>query len=182
MYNYIPDNEHLQGARRKHTFQSLSTVDIRLTEKQNDRMKLLDNIRDNSYNADLAARDVDGARSLNTNGQVETSFRRGEASGFDAQVERLADTFGNASLVTPQHAHRQERGWQSSSPLHPGRRGSFTPNSWKRDDQRSLSQGQEKRQEALRQLIQSNMARINDFYLQLNKAKVSKVSMCQKMI
>ena len=56
--------------------------------------------------------------------------------------------------------------------MHPGRRGAFTPNSGRRDDQRSLSQGQEKHQEALRQLIQSNMAKINTFHLQLNEAKV----------
>ena len=120
----------------------------------------------------MTARDVVGARSLNTNGQVETTFRRGEASGFDEQVEMLANTFENSSLATPQQTHRQARGWQSSSPLHPGGRGSFTPNSWRGDDQRSLSQGQEKRQEALRQLIQANMARINAFHLQLNEAKV----------
>ena len=88
---------------------------------------------------------------------------------FDAD---LANTFENSSLTTPQQTRRQARGWQSSSPLHPGGRGSFTPNSWREDDQRSLSQGQEKRQEALRQLIQANMARINAFHHRLNEAMV----------
>ena len=72
-----------------------------MTEKQNDRIRLLDNIRENSYNTDLTTGDVVGARSLNTNSQGETTFGRGAASGLDEQVERLATTFENASLATP---------------------------------------------------------------------------------
>ena len=78
-YHYIANTEGLQGARRKH-FHSLSTV--RLDEKLNDRRRLLENVRDSSYN-DLNNRDVDGARSLNTNGQEDTSFGRGYTSGVD---------------------------------------------------------------------------------------------------
>ena len=173
VYNYISENEGVeQGARRKHNFKSLSTLDVGLTEKESDRIKLLYTIRDNSYNVDSAARDEGGARSLNPNGQVGENFRRGRASGFDQQMEMLANTFETSSLTTPQQTRHQARGWQSSSPLHPGGRGSFIPNSWREDDQRSLSQGQEKRQEALRQLIQGNMARINAFHHRLNEAMV----------
>ena len=43
---------------------------------------------------DLNARYVDGARSLNTNGQEDTSFGRGYTSGVDEQVEGLAVAFG----------------------------------------------------------------------------------------
>ena len=137
MYNYITDADGLQGARRKHPLHSLSTV--RLDEKQTDRMRLLDNVRENSYNGDLNAGNVVGARGLNTNSQEETSLRRGDARGFDEQVEVLANAFENSTLATPQQTHHPIRGWQSSSPLHPGRRGAFTPNSGRRDDQRSLS-------------------------------------------
>ena len=63
------------------------------------------------------------------------------------------------------------RGWLSSSPLHPTSRGSFTQNAGRCTDQRSLSQNQERHQESLRQIIQSKMAKINSFHLQLNEAK-----------
>ena len=74
VYQYMDDTEKLQGARRKHPFNSLSTV--RLDEKLNDRMRLLENVRDNSYN-NLNTGTVDGARSLITTGQEDSSFGRG---------------------------------------------------------------------------------------------------------
>ena len=170
VYQYMDDTEKLQGARRKHPFNSLSTV--RLDEKLNDRMRLLENVRDNSCN-NLNTGTVDGARSLITTGPDVSSFGKG-TSGVGTQVEDLAVAFENSSLATPHHTPRPIRGWHSSSPLNPTRGGSFTPSNRRYTDQQSLSVNQERHQESLRQMIQSNMSRINKFHLELNEAKVKR--------
>ena len=82
--------------------------------------------------------------------------------------------FENSSLATPHHTPHPIRGWQSSSPLNPTRGGSFTPSNRRYTDQQSLSHNQERHQESLRQMIQSNMSRINKFHLELNEAKVKR--------
>ena len=93
---------------------------------------------------------------------------------FEQQMEELSRTFESSRLNTPQQAPYQARGWQGSSPQLQAGRGSFLSSSWREDDHRGLSQVQEKRQENLRQLIQGNMARINNCHHRLNEAMVKR--------
>merc|ERR1711923_569089 len=65
-YHYVTNTERQQGARKKHSFHSMSTV--RLEEKLSDRMKLLENVRDQNVNNNV----VDGAKSLHTPGRSDS--------------------------------------------------------------------------------------------------------------
>ena len=169
-YQYMDDTEKPKGARKKHSFSSMSTV--RLNEKLSDRMRLLEDVRDNScHNVNTGI--VDGAKSLLTTGRDDSSFGR-NSSGVGPQVEDLTVALGNSSLATPHHTPHAMRDWQNSSPLNPTQRGSFTPSHRRYTDRHSLSPNQERHQETLRQMIQSNMSRINKFHLEVNEAKVKR--------
>ena len=169
-YQYMDDTDRPQGARNKHSFNSMSTV--RLNEKLSDRMRLLEDVRDNScHNVNTGI--VDGAKSLLTTGRNDSSFGR-NSNGVNPQVEDLTVALGNSSLATPHHTPHAMRDWQNSSPLNPTQRGSFTPSHRRYTDHHILSPNQERHQETLRQMIQSNMSRINKFHLEVNEAKVKR--------
>ena len=76
--------------------------------------------------------------------------------------------------MATQQSPYQAQGLQGYTPRSQVGNESFLSNSLVEDTQRHLSQVQKQRQEDLRQLLQSNMARLNDCHHKLNTALVKK--------
>ena len=160
-YHYA--NYNRGGARRKQLFSSRSTV--RLEEKLADKMQLLNDIRDQSLN-------VGGG---NDAGSVRSQGRNG--SGFSGSVapamDDLSAAFGATCLGTPDNTPNALRNWDHSSPLDPMHRTAGNNDVGEFDVHR-MSPNQARHQEQLRQLIQTNMSRINRFHLEVNELKAKK--------
>ena len=139
---------------------------VRLEEKLADRMKLLEDVRDQNVNNN----EVDGANCLHTPGRSGSAVGK-NSSTLAPPIDELSVAFGNSSLATPIHTPHALRDWNHSSPLNPTHRGSFNTGNRGYTDHHDLSPNQEKHQETLRQMIQSNMSRINRFHLEVNEAK-----------
>ena len=82
--------------------------------------------------------------------------------------------FDNASLATPDNTPHALRDWSHSSPLGPMHRDSGNTAVRGYSDHHRLSPNQAKHQEHLRQMIQSNMSRINKFHLEVNELKAKR--------
>ena len=163
-YHYATHNEG--GARRKQLFSSRSTV--RLEEKLADRMQLLNDVRDQSLNVS----GVNDASSLHSPGRGGSGF--GNISGPMAPaLDDLSAAFGATCLGTPDNTPNALRDWDHSSPLDPMHRTAGN-NDVRGFDVHRLSPNQARHQEQLRQLIQTNMSRINRFHLEVNELKASK--------
>ena len=142
---------------------------VRLEETLADRMKLLENVRDQNVNNN----EVDGANSLHTPGRSGSVVGK-NSSTMAPPIEELSVAFGNSSLATPIHTPQGLRNWNHSSPLNQMHRGSFNTGNRGYTDHHDLSPNQAKHQETLRQMIQSNMSRINRFHLEVNEAKAKR--------
>ena len=164
-YHYAIHTEG--GARKKQSFNSMSTV--RLEEKLADRMQLLNDVRDQTMNIG----GVDGANSLHSPGRGGSGI--GNFSSLVAPtIDELSMAFDNTSLVTPDNTPHALRDWSHSSPLDPMHRNAGNTAVRGYSDFHSLSPNQAKHQEQLRQMIQSNMSRINKFHLEVNELKAKR--------
>ena len=163
-YHYAIHNEG--GARKKRSFSSMSTV--RLEEKLADRMQLLNDVRDQSLNVSGA----NGASSLHSPGRGGSGFENFSGSMAPA-IDELSMAFSNTCLGTPDNTPNALRDWDHSSPLDPMHRTAGN-NVVRGFDVHRLSPNQAKHQEQLRQIIQSNMSRINRFHLEVNELKAKR--------
>ena len=163
-YHYAIHNEG--GARKKQSFGSMSTV--RLEEKLADRMQLLNDVRDQSLNVSGA----NGASSLHSPGRGGSGFENFSGSMAPA-IDELSMAFSNTCLSTPDNTPNALRDWDHSSPLNPMHRTAGN-NVVKGFDVHRLSPNQAKHQEQLRQIIQTNMSRINRFHLEVNELKAKR--------
>ena len=142
---------------------------VRLEEKLADRRKLLEDVRDQS----VGNNEVDGANCLYTPGRSSSAI--GKISGpLDPPIEELSDAFRNSSLTAPLHTPQGLRNWDHSSPLNQMNRNSFNTGNRSYTDHLDLSPNQAKHQENLRQMIQSNMSRINRSHLEVNETKAKR--------
>ena len=164
-YHYAIHNEG--GARKKQSFSSMSTV--RLEEKLADRMQLLNDVRDQSMNVG----GVDGANSLHSPGRGGSSIGN-FSSPVDPAIDELSMAFNNTSLVTPDNTPHALRDWDHSSPLDHMYRTAGNNAVRGYSDFHRLSPNQARHQEQLRQIIQSNMSRINKFHLEVNELKAKR--------
>ena len=150
-----------------------------MVEKNNDKKSLLTTVRDNidpnnSNNSNTSFRHEYLARNLDPNFQMGVNSKEDRLDLFEQKLEELSRNFESSRLQTSQQSPYQAGGLHDYSPRPQAGRGSFLSSSWIEENHGRLSQVQERRQENLRQLIQGNMARINDCHHRLNEAMVKK--------
>ena len=105
---------------------------------------------------------------------MEANSERNRLDLFEKRLNELSKDFESTRLGTSRQSPYQAQGLHGYSPRPRVGRDSFLSSSLVEDDHRHLSQVQEQRQEDLRQLIQSNMARLNDCHHRLNTAMVKR--------
>ena len=93
---------------------------------------------------------------------------------MDPAIDELSMAFNNTSLVIPDNTPHALRDWDHSSPLDPMHRTAGNNAVRGYSDFHRLSPNQARHQEQLRQIIQSNMSRINRFHLEVNELKAKR--------
>ena len=150
-------------------------MDVRMAEKNYDKKRLLTTIRNEidpngSNNSSTGFRHEYFARNLDPDFQMEANSERNRL--FEKRLNELSKDFESSRLGTSQQSPYQAQGLHGYSPRHQAGRDSFLSSPLVEDDH--LTQVQEQRQEDLRQLIQSNMARLNGCHHRINTAMVKR--------